>query len=263
MVIIDNPDDQRLSHYKNLRSTPDSHITDKVFIVEGKLNVLKLLNSELEALSLLITEQFYIANYKLIKSKNLTETQIYIAEKNITTNIIGFKHHSGIMAIAKQPEETEIDNMGNYIIAFNRINNSENTGSIIRNAVAFGIDTLIFDKFSSHPFLRRSVRVSMGAIFKLKYKSIENFTESIPQLKNLNYSIVSIELNEQSIPIDEYKPPSKAIIFFGNEGKGIDDKILNLSDVILSIPIINNDSLNVASASAIALHQLTKKRLSF
>ena len=98
-------------------------------------------------------------------------------------SIIGFKLHTGIIAICKQPEPTKIDPLSSPVVILNGIINSENVGSIVRNCSAFGINSLISNKQTSSPFLRRAVWVSMGAVFGLNYYYTYNLEETINELK--------------------------------------------------------------------------------
>lgn len=259
MIKIQNINDERLKYYRELRYTPEIHLKERLFIIEGKRNVLKLLKSNFNIISILVTPEFYQQNQELIQTKNISDNQILIADKELTSKIIGFKHHTGIMAVSKQPEESELEEMDNIIIALNAINNAENVGSIIRNAVAFGINSFIYDKDSCNPFLRRCVRVSMGAIFNIKHKSIHSFADATEQFRNKNYTIISVELNHNAKPIDECLLPKRAVYIFGSEANGISDEILKASDEIIYIPIINIDSLNVSSASAIVFYEIQKR----
>ncbi len=258
MIILNTINDERIVFYRELRYNQDIHLREKLFLVEGKRNVLKLLNSDLNIVSLLITPEFYSQNQEIIKRKNIIENQIFIADKELTNKIIGFKHHTGIMALSKQPNESPLEEMGNIIIGLNGINNAENVGSIIRNSVAFGINSFIYDKNSCNPFIRRSVRVSMGAIFNIKHKSIHSLPGVFEQLKKNNYSIISIEINQNAKLIDKFNFPNRALLIFGNEANGINDEILKLSDEIVCIPIVNIDSLNVSAASAIVCYEIKK-----
>lgn len=259
MIIINNINDERLKYYRELRFTPEIHLKERLFIIEGKRNVLKLLKNNFNIISILVTPEFYRENQELIQTKNISDNQIFIADKELTSKIIGFKHHTGIMALSKQPEESAIEEMDDIIIGLNAINNAENVGSIIRNAVAFGINSFIYDKYSCNPFLRRCVRVSMGAIFNIKHKSIHSLTDAIEQFRNKNYSIISVELNNDAKPIDECLLQKRAVYIFGSEANGISNEILKASDQIIYIPILNIDSLNVSSASAIIFYEIQKR----
>jgi tRNA G18 (ribose-2'-O)-methylase SpoU len=170
--------------------------------------------------------------------------------------IVGYKLHSGIMAIARQPEPASLSELNSPIIILNGIVNSENVGSIVRNSAAFGINSIIVDKYTSPPFLRRAARVSMGTLIDINFHSSLDLIQTIKELKeNYFYKIVSAEINNNSIEINKFIFPEKFALIFGNEGHGISQELLEVSDYIVKISISENvPSLNVATTSGVFLY---------
>lgn len=260
MTEITDINDPRISLYKSLKGTPKTHTDNKLFITEGEKVTEKLLNSPLEILSVFFLDKYSAQLMPLIKSKSIPENNIYTASKTLMNDIVGFKLHEGIMAIAKEPSEYPLESMDNRIVILNGIVNSENVGAIVRNCAAFSVNSLVVDKSTSSPYMRRAVRVSMGHVFDLKINRPDSPEEAILTLKKYGYRIISAEKNDQSISIHELEPPSKFAIIFGSEGRGIDKNILNLSDDIIHIPINPEvSSINVAAASAVVMNEIKSK----
>ncbi len=260
MIVISDIDDERIAFYRSLRYTPKSHIENRVFVAEEEKVVLKLLRSELEVLSVFACKEYIEQHIELIKKKNISDEQIFIADKSLMKKIVGYRLHSGFMAIGKQPEDIPAENLRKPLIILNALANAENVGSITRNAAAFGFKSIIYDEASVSPYLRRSVRVSMGNVFHLQIHHSDSIKEIINELKTRGVKIVAIEICEDSIPMDKFRPENdNYALIFGSEGKGINDEVLELSDLILHIPISPNvASLNVASSSAIVLNKFSK-----
>ncbi len=243
-----------ISVFKSLRGTPSEILEKRLFIAEGEKVFAKLLNSNLEIVSIFATSKYYEKYKEEIEQKHLLESRKFTASKQIMEQIVGFHLHTGVMALARQPEDTELAALGERIVVLNGVIDAENVGSIVRNAVAFGFDSLIYDNSSSCPFLRRAVRVSMGNIFCIKTRRENDLVNTINTLKAKGYEIVAAELNERSININNVRFKSKIAIIFGNEGFGVAQQVLEVSDKIVSIPISDKvNSLNVASSSAIIL----------
>ncbi|MBI5324386.1 MAG: RNA methyltransferase [Ignavibacteriae bacterium] len=261
MIEIKDINDKRIAYYKSLRYTPPSHSKDKLMLTEGEKVTLQLLNSDFHIHSIFAVQEFYKNNEEIISRKKLTGTQLFYAAKSFMNQIVGFRLHSGVMALANQPEPPELYNLSSPVIVMNGIINSENVGIIIRNCAAFGVDSIIVDKETSSPYLRRAVRVSMGAVLNMKVFFSENIIDVLEKLKKSSYKIISAEIESKSIPLTKYKFPSKFALVFGNEGKGIERDILNISDLIINIPITGNvNSLNVASSSAVILSKIYEQR---
>jgi tRNA G18 (ribose-2'-O)-methylase SpoU len=136
----------------------------------------------------------------------------------------------------------------------NGLTSPENVGAIVRTAAAFNVNSLIYDKKSCSPYLRRCIRVSMGNIFQLKVFESENLEDDLIKLKKLNYSIYSTANISGSVDYTNYSYPQKSALIVGSEGHGIDQNILNASDVILKIPINEEVAhLNASNAASIFL----------
>lgn len=262
MITISSIDDPRISFYRSLRYTPPSHIENRVFIAEGAKLVLRLLESNLKIHSIFAVAEFIENNYTVISSrlKNPNE-QLYSASIKLMEQIVGFPLHSGVMAIAYQPDDCPLEQMSNAIIALNSINNPDNVGLIARTMKAFNIDSLLVDEHSSSPFLRRAVRVSMGNIFDLKVHHSQKLNDSLLSLKKKSYSIITAEICENSVLLPNLSFPEKFVLVFGNEGNGVEKWILEKSDYIVKIPMNPLvQSLNVAISAGIILYEYSKNK---
>lgn len=259
MLTINDINDERISLYRSLRRTPASHTSQKVFVAEGDIAVKKLIQSDLHINSIFCTTEHYEKIKVLIKERVKPENQ-YIGSKELMDQIVGFRLHKGIMAIARQPKNKELSELSPPIVMLNGIINSENVGAIVRNCVAFGIRSLIVDKQTSSPYLRRAVRCSMAAVYFMDIHFADDILSSIDQLKAQNFSILAAENADGAIPLSDYDFPDKYALIFGSEGNGIDQKILSLADRIIKIPISENiASINVAACSAVFFYKMSIK----
>jgi len=260
IVKIDDINDSRISLYKDLRFTPKTHQDNKLFIAEGRRLVRKLLNSDILIYSIFATEDFFSENQYQISNRIEENTGLYSAEKKIMEQIVGFRLHTGVMAMAFQPADVRPVDMKGIIVATNGINNAENIGSIVRNMVGFGIENIIVDRKSVSPYLRRAVRVSMGSVFFSNVCHSEDLVNDINFLKHRGYKIISIEISENSKFLNTFRFDKMSLIIFGSEDYGIEKEILEISDVVIKIPMSDKiDSLNVSSSSAIVFYQLSEQ----
>ena len=100
-------------------------------------------------------------------------TPVYIAPEPLVRAILGYKFHSGVMACGVRPAEVSLtdlkpDGPGPItLLVCPDLNNSSNLGSIIRSAAALGAAGLLLGPECCDPFWRMSIRVSMGAVFRL------------------------------------------------------------------------------------------------
>lgn len=236
--------DARYSLYSSLRDL------GPYFIGEGEEVVRALFRSNLKVLSLLMEER-YIAKLTIP-----SDVQIEIATKEELQKITGYKMHQGIMALGVKPPNVPLQEMHGAALVLNGIVDPENVGAIVRNAVAFGIRNLIVDTYSSPPYLRRTIKVSRGALFQMKI----HITSDLPLLLKDKQGVAT-SLSNQTTTLDRAILPKDPYFIFGRESTGIDQEILDTAVLHIKIPIDPIvDSLNVAVASGIVLYHynLTK-----
>ena len=257
---VTNINDEAIAPYKTLKKLNNDYVQNKnYFVAEGEKVVLRLLKSAIRINSIFSTLEFLNKHLELIESKVPTNA-IYVAEKALMSEIVGYKLHDGVMALAVEPDEADFANFDDRIIAMNAIVDSENVGAIVRNAAAFDMTSVLIDSESSSPYLRRAVRVSLGNIFKCKHHISKDFVLDLQYLRDeYGYSIIAAEISDNSISLKDFDFPSKCVIVFGNEGRGISADVLNICDSIVKIPINpESDSINVAASSAVFFYELNK-----
>ena len=164
--------------------------------------------------------------------------------------------------------------MRKIILVINDIRSSHNVGALLRTADAMGVEKVIFSGYSPYPRIKGDARlphivnkltkdISKTALGAEEYLDLEYSSDifaRIEKLKSDDYSIISLEQSKKSIDINDFIPPNRCILVIGNELDGVDKNILNISDTIIEIPMIGKkESLNVASATAIALHVIRYK----
>jgi tRNA G18 (ribose-2'-O)-methylase SpoU len=258
MVDINDIEDERIRLYRSLKATPKEHTCNNIFIAENEKVVLEVLKSKLRIHSIFALAEYHDQYRDLIDNRIEQENQL-TCSRELMNKIVGFRLHKGIMCIADVPKFSSIDELETPIVALNGIVNSENVGAIVRNCIAFGVNSLIFDKETSSPYLRRAIRVSIGSVMNLKIYASENLADTLLKLKSNQTRIISSEICGDSIPFNQYeRKDCNFCLIFGSEGKGIDQDILDLSDQIVNIPISDKvNSINVAASSAILLNHFT------
>lgn len=260
MQKILTPHDERLSDYSLLKSKESP---SEFFIADHEKTAVRLLLSDFEVTSVFCTEKYWLKHKDLIEKKLMDPNQCFVADKSIFEETIGFHVHQGFMAVGKQ-RWVEVKDLQFPILIINSIVDSENIGSILRNAAAFGIQSILFDSKSASPYLRRSVRVSMGAIFQLQLAKVTSLSTALIGFKEKEGNLISLalpkenhQLQSKTKTVQEIGKPNNLVLIIGNEANGIEEGILERSDLIGYIPMKNQiDSLNVSHALAVALSHL-------
>ncbi len=267
IIHIDSLELDELRPYRTMRRAVE-HVKQGIFVAESETVVKKLLNTNLAIVSVLITQYRLDEIRHLIDERNNKDFKIFVGEKNILEQIVGFDLHQGIMAVAKIPEPSLIEDavnqsfQPNLLVALDGLTNADNLGVIVRNCVAFGVDALIVGETSSSPYLRRAIRQSMGTVFDLQIVHTKNLRETLVLLEEkFNIHCLAADAHANDISIQDADLKRNICIVLGAEGSGIRKPVLEVCSEKITIPISDRiDSLNVASASAVFLWEVSRRR---
>ncbi len=230
---------------------------ERKFIVEGKRLIEEAIDSSFECETIICTENFV---------KNNKEFFLQI-EKGFRVEIvkeIDFKRLSdtqtpqGILGVFSKGNFSFIfEPKTDLVLAMENISDPGNVGTIFRNADWFGIKQIILSKECAEVFNPKVLRASMGSVFHIEFFDTVELNDELKRLKEKKYTIAVADMNGDNIY--NYTRPQKLVITVCNEAHGPSQKLLELADVKLTIPRKGKaESLNVASASAVILSELTK-----
>ncbi|MCL2840447.1 MAG: RNA methyltransferase [Defluviitaleaceae bacterium] len=212
----------------------------KLFIAEGYHSVLEA--SKAGCLKEVITTE---------KNRDVNVPSFQVTYE-VMEKISSMATPTKIIGICCYPEETDY---GNKILLIDQIHHPGNLGTIMRSAVAFGIDTLVLNN-SVDAYNQKVIQASQGMIFHLNIlkRPIKDF---ILELKTRKYQIIGTDVKE-GIDLHTVKSRGKHAVLVGNEGEGVSDDLLNFCDVKINIKMHEKcESLNVGVATSIILFNLT------
>ncbi|HWT61119.1 MAG TPA: RNA methyltransferase [Ochrobactrum sp.] len=263
VVRISDSGDNRLSPYTNIREK-DLIGRQQRFIAEGKvvLNVLFSAHVRFETESLLVLENRLNGLQEQFKHLPAGVT-VYSVPQFIMDEVAGFHVHRGILAVGRRKAQPTLSEMIDrlpetaLVVALCGISNHDNVGSIFRNAAAFEADCVLLDETCCDPLYRKAIRVSVGATLKMPYfhgTSIENI---VGALQSANFDILALSPSSE---MNIYHAPhhKRQALLLGTEGDGLPAHLLKRLTGA-RIPMSKEfDSLNVATASGIALSRFSR-----
>ena len=265
VIRIDDPADARLEDYRNV---PDPELIEKrgVFVAEGRLVVARLLGeSRFRARSVLITDAARRAMSDVLNSGAWTadDLPVYVVPQWIINAVTGFNIHRGCLALGERsvvPGWQEVASHARRLIVIERVSNADNVGAIFRHAAAFGVDAVLLEGGCTDPLYRKAIRTSMGAALQVPFARMEPWPFALGELHDQGWSLVALSpTGEQTLPQAVERLGAKTAIVLGHEGDGLSPEALAACDLHARIPMAPGvDSLNVATACAIALYELTR-----
>ena len=257
-------DDSRIDHYRNLKDRELAR--GGRFIAEGEHVVRRLLASEYS------TESVLLAHRKLDRMAQILpkDQLVYVVEDRLIHEIVGFKFHCGIIACGRRSTPKTLDQLLPPAEATSRspltivicpeLINHENVGSLIRIAAGFGADLMLLGGRSCDPFWRRSVRVSMGAVFHLPILRCDDLGADLVRLKTeWGVQLAGAVLDTRAERLNRATRPDRLALMFGSEAQGLPDGYVRHCDRRITIPMrLGTDSLNVAVSAAVFLYHFTE-----
>ncbi len=273
---IEKSDDKRLDDFRQLKTKQSDHtrhLYSSIVIVESEAVVRQALShsshdsvetvgtekpQRLSFRTLIADAEFYRDNEQLIVHAGLREDQCFSCTRDVLNEVVGFHMRRPVIASIHQPAEYSLDELRSPLLILNGLSDSENVGSIARSALALGFSSLVTDARCANPWLRRSVRVSMGALFSMHLHRSHTVSDDVRLLRDAHgFHILVAESMAQSVDIHTIQPRSPYALILGSEDQGVDKELLDLADEVVQIPMHNNwRSLNVAHAAAVAMYAL-------
>lgn len=263
IISIEDPADPRVAPYVAVRER-DLVGRRGEFIAEGQVVLRVLLGPEARCRpsSLLIAENRLAGLADLIQ-RAPPGVPIYAARQAVMDEIVGFHIHRGILAHGRRPADfgaaalLEGVRGPAVVMALFGIANHDNMGGLVRNAAAFGVSAVLLDPRCCDPLYRKAIRVSVGAALTVPFARLSE-SEDAPALLAA-HGFVPLALSPRGgRRLIELEPTARPALLLGAEGAGLPAELLALACPV-SIPMAAGwDSLNVAAASAIALHHLTQ-----
>ncbi len=164
----------------------------------------------------------------------------------------------GVQAIVEMPEIDINDMLDQTPILFlEKVKDPGNLGTIIRTADWFGIKHIILSEESADPYNEKTVRSTMGSIFRTNILNKENSSRVLGMLKDDGYDIYGLDMKGDNI--HKLKAKQKSVYVFGSESQGLSKEMITYIDKTLVIPGKGNaESLNLAISAGIVMSHITK-----
>jgi tRNA G18 (ribose-2'-O)-methylase SpoU len=278
IIRTDDPADLRLADYRGV-SDADLAARQGIFIAEGRLVVRRLLASSIFVTrSVLVTEPAFASLADTLARR--PGVPVLLVRQEVMNAIAGFDIHRGCLAIGERPVHarwqdvatqlptpksqlpTPDSQLSNVIVVLERVANPDNVGGVFRSAAAFGAGAVLLDPFTVDPLYRKAIRTSMGAALQVPFARAEPWPGALTELRQLGFAVVAMTPApaapplRQSIDAVTGRPIAIAL---GHEGEGLTAEALAACELQARIPMSREvDSLNVATAAAIALYEFRR-----
>lgn len=257
---IDSLNNKNIKFYKKLLENKRSRDDSNKFVCESIKVISELINAKITIYELFIREDLFDKLESKFKKTNIKN--IFIINKKISEKMSIFPSDSGIYAICekKQKNSWSFNKRGNYLL-IDGIQDFGNLGAIIRTALAFNFNAIYIINNSIDIYNPKIIRYAMGSVFKIDICLINDVKEFINFAKNNHVYIYATTLRDNNVEnLNQIKFDKKTnLLIIGNEGKGISNELIKLSNKLIKIPFSGDiDSFNVAVAFGIIGWEMSK-----
>ncbi|WP_175412143.1 RNA methyltransferase [Streptomyces sp. TRM64462] len=266
LITVDDPDDPRLHDYTGLtdvelrrRREPD----EGLFIAEGEKVIRRAVQAGYAMRSMLLTPKWADVMRDVIDDAS---APVYVVSPDLAERVTGYHVHRGALASMQRkqlPQAADLVRTARRVAVMESVNDHTNIGAIFRSAAALGMDAVLLSPDCADPLYRRSVKVSMGAVFSVPYARLDTWPHDLEAVREAGFRLLALTPDARATAIDEAAPHTldRVALMLGAEGEGLSARALRAADTWVRIPMAHGvDSLNVGAAAAVAFYAVTAGR---
>jgi tRNA G18 (ribose-2'-O)-methylase SpoU len=264
LLRIDDPQDPRIAGFVSIR---ERDLTGRhgQFVAEGTV-VLRMLAAAHKAERGISAEAILLLENRVDGLRDLLsafpdQVPVYVARAAVFDAIAGFNMHRGVLALGRRagmPTMHQlVSGLGprSLVLAACGISNHDNMGSMFRNAAAFGVDAMLLDQTCCDPLYRKAIRVSVGSVLSMPFSREGSIEAMLKTLQAEGFALWGLSPAGDT-ELADIPPAPRTALLMGTEGEGLPASILSSIRTARIRQKPGLDSLNVATAAGIALHQV-------
>ncbi len=284
MIAISSADDPRVAGYRDVRER--DVLRGQRFIVEGKVTLGRLVEASRFGVESVLISESRVEPLADVLAKLGGDVPVYVAPQAVMDGIAGFHIHRGVLAMARRGEDESVEQLISRMVqaaphlssplqgegpcpdaaaksltllALIGLSNHDNVGACFRNAAALGAEAVLLDGESCDPLYRKSIRVSAGTALSLPFARSGDGASMIAALEAAGIEAWALSPSEGE-PLHTLAPPERLAIVLGAEGPGLPAELMAKCRRVSIAMAPGIDSLNVATAGAIALSHVFAAR---
>jgi len=263
---IDSLEAPELAPYRTLRRSAD-HARQGIFVAEGDKVVRRLLQDTRFGVVSVVLPPDRVEEFTPLLNARTEHLDVFVTNRETLASLIGFVLFQGVLAIGRIPPAPSLEDLLKtsrrpvLLVAADELSNAENIGALARNCAAFGVGALIIGETCASPWLRRSVRSSMGNIFQLPVIQANRLALTLRHLREAGIRVIAAHPNAERRTLIHSNFAGDCCIVMGSEGTGIRPEVLAECHEAVAIRMpASVDSLNVTSASSVFLFEASRQR---
>ncbi|KGF66819.1 RNA methyltransferase [Hoeflea sp. BAL378] len=261
LIRIGDPADARIAEFTAMRDRDLAGRGDR-FIAEGRVVLQALLDAEAGDRRFVLEKALILENRVEglgdLLGRMDAACPVYVAGRDVLDAAVGFAMHRGVLAVGRHvpapslagflkrmPEQA-------LLVVACGIANHDNIGGIFRNAGVFGADGILLDAACCDPLYRKAIRVSVGAALRVPFCRGGSIADLVEALAAEGFEVAGLS-PQGAETLATFQPGRRLALLAGTEGEGLPADVLRAVRTLRIEQAPGMDSLNVATASGIAL----------
>jgi tRNA G18 (ribose-2'-O)-methylase SpoU len=265
ITVIDDAGDPRIAPYVSLRER-DLVGHGERFIAEGEIVLRVLLGGSRFAVESVFILETRLPQLAPLIAQVPEPVPIYSAGRAVMDRVVGFPIHRGVLAVGQRGAEVTTGELlvglrpCALVVGLVGISNHDNMGGLFRNAAAFGADAVLLDETSCDPLYRKAIRVSAGASLCVPFARSRSADVLLWELAGAGCETLALSPSGHET-LRNVTWGARTALLFGTEKHGLPAGVLSRTRSVRVPMAAGFDSLNVATASGIALYEAHLARL--
>ena len=189
---------------------------------------------------------------------------VFVADRSVIDAVVGYPLHRGVISVAERPAARPLDRVlttARTIVVLEEVMDPDNVGSVFRHSAGFGVDAVLLSGPTGDPLYRKTIRTSMGWTLQIPYAQIPPGDGVLEVLRAVGFVTLALTPSRSaevlSTVLATYDATTRIAFLLGAEGPGLKSTTMDSADHRVRIPLAGGvDSLNVATATAVALYAL-------
>lgn len=260
---ISDPSDPRAVDYTSLTDVALRRIREPaegLYLAESEKVIRRALAAGHRPRSYLMAPRWLDDLSDLVSAAAASDVPVYVGEPAVLQALTGFHLHRGAIAAMHRPllrSLHEVIGPARRLAVLEDVVDHTNLGAAFRSAAALGVDGVLVTPRCADPLYRRSIRVSMGAVFQVPWTRIDPWPAGIALLREAGFVVAALALTADAVSVRDLaaQDHDRLALVLGTEGGGLDPRTVAAADVVARIPMGGGvDSLNVAAAAAVAFY---------
>lgn len=261
--MITSTSNQQMKNLSALMKKSKERKEQGVFVVEGTKMVAEAPEEWIKHIYMSESYEKTASHQELLHQLKQKGISVETVAENVFKSVSDTQTPQGILAIVERPVyslEQMLQGDKTHLLILESIQDPGNLGTMVRTGEGAGITGIIMNKTTVDIFNPKTIRSTMGSIYRVPYYIAQNLEETLEVLKDKGVNLYAAHL-KGTASYDEADYTGSTGFLIGNEGNGLSDTIADIASQYIKIPMEGQvESLNAAISATLLMYEANRQR---